>query len=42
MKSVVKIIDFGFATKLSGKLAFTALGTPTNMDPKILRHINQI
>ena len=40
MKSVVKIIDFGFATKLSGKLAFTALGTPTNMDPKILRHIN--
>ncbi len=40
MNSVIKIIDFGFATKLNGPLTFTALGTPTNMDPKILEHIN--
>jgi len=39
MNSVIKIIDFGFATKLNGPLTFTALGTPTNMDPKILEHI---
>ena len=39
MNSVIKIIDFGFATKLNGPLTYTALGTPTNMDPKILEHI---
>ena len=39
MKATVKIIDFGFATKLNGPLTFTALGTPTNMDPQILTHI---
>ena len=39
MKAVVKIIDFGFATRLNGPLTFTALGTPTNMDPQILEHI---
>ena len=39
MKAIIKIIDFGFATKLNGPLTFTALGTPTNMDPQILTHI---
>ena len=39
MKCVVKIIDFGFATKLNGPLTYTALGTPTNMDPAILENI---
>ena len=39
MKCQVKIIDFGFATKLNKPLTFTALGTPTNMDPKILENI---
>jgi serine/threonine protein kinase len=40
MNCVVKIIDFGFATQLSGGLTYTALGTPTNMDPVILQTIN--
>ena len=35
----VKIIDFGFATKLNKPLTFTALGTPMNMDPVILENI---
>ena len=39
MNCKVKLIDFGFATKLNGPLTYTALGTPTNMDPKILQHI---
>ena len=39
MSCSIKIIDFGFATKLNGPLTYTALGTPTNMDPKILQHI---
>ena len=39
MNCQVKIIDFGFATKLNKPLTFTALGTPTNMDPKILENI---
>ena len=39
MSCKVKLIDFGFATKLNGPLTYTALGTPTNMDPKILQHI---
>ena len=39
MSCTVKIIDFGFATKLTGPLTFTALGTPTNMDPAILTNI---
>ena len=35
----VKIIDFGFATKLhnSNDLAFSTLGSPINMDPGILK-----
>ena len=36
----VKLIDFGFATVLNSHLTFTALGTPPNMDPKILEHLN--
>ena len=38
----IKLIDFGFATILKNnqKLAFTVLGTPNNMDPKILAVIN--
>ena len=39
MNCTVKIIDFGFATKLNGPLTYTALGTPTNMDPAILENI---
>ena len=38
MKAIAKIIDFGFATKLpKGNLTYTVLGTPTNMDPQILK-----
>ena len=38
----VKIIDFGFATKLdpNKKLSFSTLGSPINMDPLILRKLN--
>ena len=38
MKAKIKIIDFGFATKLSGvqDLTFSAVGSPINMDPIIL------
>ena len=39
MNCTVKIIDFGFATRLNGTLTFTALGTPLNMDPVILENI---
>ena len=39
-KCQVKIIDFGFATVLNGKLTFTALGTPFNMDPVILEQLS--
>lgn len=37
----IKLIDFGFATMLNNKtqLAFTVLGTPNNMDPKILKAV---
>ena len=40
----VKIIDFGFATRLdpNKKLAFSTLGSPINMDPLILRKLNHI
>ena len=40
MKATIKIIDFGFATKLSAKnndLTFSAVGSPINMDPIILK-----
>ena len=44
MKAVVKIIDFGFATKLQSSksnLTYTVLGTPTNMDPQLLQNMEQ-
>ena len=36
----VKLIDFGFATILNKALTFTALGTPHNMEPEILKQIS--
>ena len=42
MKATAKIIDFGFATKLKesqSNLTYTVLGTPTNMDPQLLRNM---
>ena len=40
----VKIIDFGFATRLDSNknLAFSTLGSPINMDPGILKRLNNI
>ena len=38
MRARIKIIDFGFAIKLTkSNLAFSALGSPINMDPIILK-----
>ena len=40
-KAKVKIIDFGFACKISkDSLTFTAIGNPMNMDPVILYKLN--
>ena len=42
MKAIVKLIDFGFATTLKSSkanLTYTVLGTPTNMDPRLLQNI---
>ena len=36
----VKLIDFGFAKVLNNGLTFTALGTPHNMEPVILKQIS--
>ena len=36
----VKLIDFGFAKVLNTGLTFTALGTPHNMEPVILKQIS--
>jgi serine/threonine protein kinase len=44
MKAIVKIIDFGFATKLQAaksNLTYTILGTPANMAPQILEQMEQ-
>ena len=42
LKATVKIIDFGFAIYLdSNGLAFSALGSPMNMDPLILNELNK-
>ena len=42
MKAQVKIIDFGFAIHLTSKnMAFSALGSPINMDPVILKKLNK-
>ena len=41
MKAQVKIIDFGFACKIKKDgLAFTTIGNPMHMDPKILQQLN--
>ena len=40
MKAEVKIIDFGFATHLKKEdLCYSTLGSPINMDPKILKKL---
>jgi serine/threonine protein kinase len=42
MRAKIKIIDFGFAIHLAkSNLAFSALGSPINMDPKILRKFSK-
>jgi serine/threonine protein kinase len=41
MRARVKIIDFGFAINLKGNLAFSALGSPINMDPVILQKFSK-
>ena len=42
LKSKVKIIDFGLATRLGPEnLTYTALGSPINMDPVILKKYNK-
>ena len=42
LRSQVKIIDFGFAIHLNSKnMAFSALGSPINMDPLILKKLNK-
>ena len=42
MKAQVKVIDFGFAIHLNSKnMAFSALGSPINMDPIILKKLNK-
>ena len=42
MKATVKLIDFGFATKLrssKANLTYTVLGTPCNMEPHLLKNM---
>jgi len=41
MKSKVKIIDFGFAIFLKNRLGETAVGSPLNMDPRILEKLTE-
>lgn len=42
MKATVKIIDFGFAAKIEkAGLKYTTLGSPINMDPIILKELQQ-
>ena len=41
LKSTVKIIDFGFATHLnSSNLTYSAIGSPINMDPLLLKKLS--
>ena len=41
MKATIKIIDFGFSTYMSkSNLASTAVGSPLNMDPTILKKLS--
>jgi len=44
MGAQVKIIDFGFSTRLDSdkNLAFSTLGSPINMDPELLKKMNHI
>ena len=43
MKSTVKLIDFGFATHLgNSNKCYTVLGSPANMDPKILEKMEDM
>ena len=44
MKATIKLIDFGFATKLSAdnnNLTFSAVGSPLNMSPTILKKFSK-
>ena len=41
MRAVIKIIDFGFATHMNNTLCYTTLGSPINMDPNILKKMNE-
>ena len=41
MKAIVKIIDFGFATRMASDLCYSALGSPINMDPIILKKMTE-
>ncbi len=42
MKAKIKIIDFGFAIQISKNgLAYSALGSPVNMDPLILQKFSK-
>ena len=41
LNATIKIIDFGFATKLRGSdVTFSVLGSPSNMDPKLLKYVD--
>ena len=43
LKAKVKMIDFGFARYLKkDELAYSTLGSPINMDPRILRKLNKM
>ena len=42
MRAIVKIIDFGFATRIdTSELCYTTLGSPINMDPNILKKMEE-
>ena len=44
MKAIAKLIDFGFATTLKASksnLTYTVLGTPANMDPQLLKNMEE-
>ena len=44
MKCIAKLIDFGFATTLKASksnLTYTVLGTPANMDPQLLKNMEE-
>ena len=44
LKATAKLIDFGFATILrssKANLTYTVLGTPTNMEPQLLKNMEE-